>query len=72
MEAILPSVTNIDMNRLEEFAPSELKQLWEAFREVNGDFFVVIQKLKIEEIITDSLRKSLTDVFADLSAQATA
>ena len=65
-ETLIPLVTDIKLNDIEEMAPSEIKILWGAFREVNADFLSAIERLGIKEAFISSIRKHLTDAFADL------
>jgi len=67
-EALLPLVTDIKLDDIEEMAPSEIKILWEAFREVNADFLSVIGRLGIEETFVKLIQAHLTDALADLSS----
>jgi hypothetical protein len=36
---LLPMATDLPIDEIEQMAPSELKQIWEAFREANASFF---------------------------------
>ena len=66
-EALLPLVTDLKLKEIEDMAPSELKILWDAFREVNSDFLALTGRLGIGEALKDFVRKNLIDAFADLS-----
>lgn len=66
-ETLLPLVTDIKRDDIEEMAPSEIKILWEAFREVNADFLSVIGRLGIGETFVKLIQAHLTDALADLS-----
>ena len=65
-EALIPQITGIKLDDIEEMAPSEIKILWGAFREVNADFLSAIERLGIKEAFISSIQKHLTDAFADL------
>jgi hypothetical protein len=39
MAELLPMATDLPIDEIEQMAPSELKKIWEAFREVNQAFF---------------------------------
>jgi len=65
-ETLIPQITGIKLDDIEEMAPSEIKILWEAFREVNADFLSAIERLGIKEAFISSIQKHLTDAFADL------
>ena len=67
IEKLLPLVTDLKLKEIEDMAPSELKILWDAFREVNSDFLALTGRLGIGEALKDFVRKNLIDAFADLS-----
>ncbi len=71
MPEILKMVTDLPFEELEEFAPSELKIIWEAFREVNSDFLDLVARSGITEVLKNSILKDLTDSFAALSKEGT-
>lgn len=71
MPEILKMVTDLPFEELEEFAPSELKIIWEAFREVNSDFLDLVARSGITEVLKNSILKDLTDSFAALSKEDT-
>ena len=48
IESLLPLATDLKLKDMEDMAPSELKTLWEAFREVNADFLSLIERLGIQ------------------------
>jgi len=67
---VLPVATNISVDEFEELAPSEIKQLWAAFREVNEDFLSPLDRAGVGQMILASIQESLTDAFADSSKEA--
>jgi len=64
MEGMLPLATNLSLSQLEDMAPSELKKVWESFREVNAVFFDLVAKTGIVKELKSSILKDLTKVFA--------
>jgi|GEM_PF-1337651 len=71
LDELLPLATDLKVRDLEELAPSELKVLWEAFREVNADFLALTGRLGIGKALVNSLQKSLKDSLADLLSAGT-
>jgi len=67
IEKLLPYAADIKPEELECMAPSEIKMLWEGFKEVNAVFLAVIERLGIAKTFGNSMRKHLTEAFADLS-----
>ena len=65
---LLPLTVDISPQELEELAPSEIKMLWEGFKEVNADFLAVIERLGIARTFESLIKKHLTEAFADLSS----
>jgi len=64
---LLPAAVNLTPAEIEEYAPSELKIIYDAFKEVNEVFFGLAAKSGMLGILKNSLQKNLTDVFAALS-----
>jgi hypothetical protein len=62
---VLPRVTNLTMDEILEFAPSELDQIWAHFREVNRVFFGLPERLGIKAIAQD-LRPTIVASFGAL------
>jgi hypothetical protein len=71
-ETLLPLATDISLAELEEMAPSEIKVLWDAFKEVNADFLALIERLGITKALEGLIPEHLTRIFADLSSTDTA
>ncbi|MBW2598543.1 MAG: hypothetical protein JRC60_00220 [Deltaproteobacteria bacterium] len=68
---LLPLATDLASSEIEDMAPSELRTIWDAFREVNAVFFDLVAKTGIVELLKTSVLKDLTALFATLSEQAT-
>lgn len=71
IEGLLPLVTDLKLKDMEDMAPSELKVLWEAFREVNSDFLSLTERLGVGGALKDFLQKHLTEALSDLSNAGT-
>jgi len=69
--SLLPNAIDISVEDIEQYAPSELNIIYQAFREVNAVFLDVLKKSGIAETLKSSISKSLTEAFAESSAQAT-
>lgn len=67
IERLLPFAADIKPEDLGEMAPSEIKLLWEDFKEVNADFLAVVERLGIATAFGGLIRNHLTDALADLS-----
>ena len=65
---ILPLIApELKVNDLEEMAPSEIRFLWDTFREVNTDFFAVVRLEDAGQLLTElkkAFLKDLTSLFA--------
>lgn len=68
---LLPMVTDLQAEKLEEMAPSELNQVWEAAKEVNAFFLSVVEKSGVVKILKSSILSNLTASFAELSKPGT-
>lgn len=68
IEKLLPYAADIKFEELECMAPSEIKILWEGFKEVNADFLALVERLGIVKTLENLTRKHLTEAFADLSS----
>ena len=68
---LLPLAVDLDPAAVEDLAPSEIKILWEAFREVNGAFFDLAARVGVGKALAAEIEKSLTEAFAGLSSAAT-
>ncbi len=71
---LLPICSNIEMSDFAEMAPSEIKQIWENFKEVNSDFFEIARKAGLDSILTklkEALIADFSNFVADSSKQDT-
>lgn len=71
---LLPLCSNIEMSDLSEMAPSELKLLWEKFKDVNSDFFVIARKAGAEKILAqlkEAIIADFSSYVVDSSSQDT-
>lgn len=69
VEQFLPRAINIDVEALKEFAPSELKELYEAFREVNAVFFEAARSLGLGSLLSE-IKKAMLKDFVNLHADS--
>ena len=70
IEEYLPMATDLTIADLEEMAPSELKLIWEAFKEVNADFLALAEAVGLGKAILETMRRHLSEAFAGLSNEA--
>ena len=73
IEKHMGKVTDVTLDDLRKMAPSEIKQIFEAFKEVNQDFFDLAQTLglgKILEKLKNAILTDLSALFAGLLEQA--
>lgn len=68
---LLPMVTDLPPEKLEEMAPSELNQVWEAAMDVNAFFLSTLEKTGVTKAVKDSMLNSLTEAFAKSSKPGT-
>lgn len=69
-EKILPLCTNVKVDDLIAMAPSEIMEIWEAFRKVNASFFEVAQKMGLTELLNkggEELKKAILGDFSKLA-----
>lgn len=55
-----------------KFAPSEVKQLYDAFREVNDVFFLIAREVGLDKMLTElkeAIKRDFSGLLADLSNQ---
>ena len=69
--SMLPFAVNLTAQEIEAYAPSELKLIYDAFKEVNTVFFFMVEKSGIAKMLKSSISKNLTDAFAASLAQGT-
>ena len=65
----LPKAISLDIQDLKEMAPSELKELYEAFKEVNAVFFEAAQTLGLGSLLSEA-KKSIVKDFGNLCADS--
>lgn len=61
------SISGIQFNELEELAPSEIKQIYEKFKEVNSVFFDLADSMGFKDILkelADGIKKDFSKLFA--------
>lgn len=61
----LPLATNLKMEQLKDMAPSDIKVVWEKFREVNDTFFEVSQRVGMGDLL-GQLKKAIIKDFGKL------
>jgi hypothetical protein len=57
-----------------EFAPSEVKELYDAFKEVNSVFFHIAREVGLEQLLTELktvIKRDFSELLAGLSKQDT-
>jgi hypothetical protein len=64
---IAGSCSNITREDVMEMTPSEVKQIWNHFSEVNDSFFVILKNLGLEKV-ADNLWRSLLKDFSEIAA----
>lgn len=72
---LLPKATDLNLDKAKDMAPSELKEIYDAFREVNEVFFETAQQLGLGDLVMtvkEAIMKDILELFADLSKQAIA
>ena len=68
---LLPMVTDLPAEKIEEMAPSELSQVWDAAKEVNAFFLSMMEKSGVVTALKNSIQTHLTASFAELSKPVT-
>ena len=68
VKRLLPKAASIGLEDLGDMAPSELRMIWEAFKEVNSDFLALVERLGIAKALGDLIRQHLIEALADLSS----
>lgn len=74
IKKLLPICSDMTVEDLFAMAPSEIKQVYEAFKEANAVFFEVAQSLGLGSIVQElknSIRKEFSGVLADSFSRAT-
>lgn len=67
----LPMVCDLDPMALEEMAPSEIKAIVEAAKEVNADFLELMEKTGLMELLKSSMKAQFADMLPDSSNTGT-
>jgi hypothetical protein len=62
---VLPLTVDCPVDELTEFAPSELEEIWEAFKRVNAVFFKLAGALGLTGVLED-LKNSAVRIFSSL------
>jgi hypothetical protein len=73
-EVFLPMCSNIKFEDLEDLAPSELRTIWDHFKEVNKSFFELAQKMGLEKIVNQvkvGIQEDFSNLLANSSSQDT-
>lgn len=60
-DTVLPAVANITMEDVIDMAPSDLKDIWDKFKEVNATFFELARQMGLESILEDLRRAIIED-----------
>lgn len=68
LDELLASVCGLSAEGLLDMYPSDIEQLWQAFREVNSFFFKMAEKLGLTEQLGAILRLILDGVGSQLAA----
>lgn len=66
-EELLPEFTNATVDDLKKLAPSEIRELWEGFKEVNSDFFDVARAVGLTGLL-EHLQRAIISDFSKLLA----
>jgi hypothetical protein len=66
---LLPLLTDLPPEKIDDLAPSELNDIWEAAREVNAFFLSLMEKTGLTSALKNALRNNLTEAFAGLSKE---
>lgn len=53
LNRIMEISCNFKINDLKKLTPSEIRKIYNAFREVNSDFFVFLEKMGVAEALTN-------------------
>jgi len=65
LDEFMPKCTDLSLDKAKTLAPSELKAVWDAFRDVNDVFFSLLEKLGVTDAVTGEVRAA---VLAELNA----
>jgi hypothetical protein len=73
LRTFLPKCSDLTVDDLTGMAPSEIKQVYDAFKEVNEVFFETARGLGLGNVVADlknSIRKEFSAAFADSFSRA--
>lgn len=68
-EKLLSKIAGLTLEDLKQMYPSDIKQIYDAFSEVNSFFFETVKNLGLDKLIpeiTQSLAKDLSELCSDL------
>ncbi|MDY6903689.1 MAG: hypothetical protein SWH61_03295 [Thermodesulfobacteriota bacterium] len=60
----LSKCTNLSFEKMKKMAPSELKQVWAAFQEVNAVFFSIIEKTGVFQQVRPAMQSAFAEEMA--------
>ena len=66
-EQFLPLASNLTLEELYRMAPSEIKVIWENFKEINAVFFELSQQVGMTNLL-DEFKKAIIEDFGKLLA----
>lgn len=72
-EKWLPKATDLTIEQMMEMAPSELELVGDKFKEINGSFFKIAQKLGLTDLLMglkEAVMIDLNTLFADSFSEA--
>ena len=67
IKELLPKATSLTLKEMQNMSPSELKLVYDAFKEVNETFFGLAASLKLTSLLETLKQGALTAVQKDLS-----
>ncbi len=67
IKELLPKATSLTLKEIQNMSPSELKLIYDAFKEVNEVFFGLAASLKLTSLLETLKQGALTAVQKDLS-----
>ena len=68
-EILLPMCTNLEMSDLMEMAPSDVKHIWEKFKEINSAFFEVARDAGLLTLVS-GIKEAIIADFSRLAASS--
>jgi hypothetical protein len=61
IDSLLPKCTDLTVERMKQMTPSELKKVWDAFREVNAVFFSAVQESGLFQNVINATRRAVAE-----------